>query len=326
MKDVAAWAGVGLKTVSRVVNEEPGVADGTAERVRAAIDALGFRRNDSARTLRKGQTASIGLVLEDIGNPFYSALSRAVEDVAHQHGSLLFTGSSDEDPVRERTLTLAFCARRVDGLIIVPASDDHSYLIPETAAGIATVFVDRPAHRVQADAVLTGNVRGAADGVAHLTRYGHRRIGYLGDAPRIFTADQRLRGYRQAMAAAGLPAGDAWVAMGTPTPENISHALDRMLGGREPVTALLCGNNRITIATLRALRARGKQVALVGIDDFELADLLNPGITVVAQDPARMGRMAAELLFRRLEGEGGPAQRIELETTLIPRGSGELPA
>ena len=325
MKDVAAWAGVGLKTVSRVVNEEPGVADGTAERVRAAIDALGFRRNDSARTLRKGQTASIGLVLEDIGNPFYSVLSRAVEDVAHRHGSLLFTGSSDEDPVRERTLTLAFCARRVDGLIIVPASDDHSYLIPETAAGIATVFVDRPAHRVEADAVLTDNVHGAADGVAHLFRHGHRRIGYLGDAPQIFTADQRLRGYRQAMADAGLQVGDAWVAMDTPTPETVGRALDRMLDGPEPVTALLCGNNRITIATLRALRARDRQMALVGIDDFEFADLLSPGITVVAQDPARMGRIAAELLFRRLDGERGPVQRIELETTLVARGSGEVP-
>src|SRR5579859_5378045 len=102
MKDVAARAGVALKTVSRVVNDEPGVTPGTAERVRAAIEALGFRRNDGARVLRKGQTASIGLVLEDIGDPFYSGLSRAVEDVAHQHGSLLFTGSSDEDPLRER--------------------------------------------------------------------------------------------------------------------------------------------------------------------------------------------------------------------------------
>jgi LacI family transcriptional regulator len=325
MKDVAAWAGVGLKTVSRVVNEEPGVADGTAERVRAAIDALGFRRNDGARTLRKGQTASIGLVLEDIGNPFYSALTRAVEDVAHRHGSLLFTGSSDEDPVRERTLTLAFCARRVDGLIIVPASADHSYLVPETAAGIATVFVDRPAHRVQADAVLTDNVSGAADGVTHLIRHGHRRIGYLGDAPRIYTADQRLRGYRRAMSEAGQVAEDAWVAMATPGPETVGRALDRMLDGPEPVTALLCGNNRITIETVRALRARDRWVALVGIDDFEFADLLTPGITVIAQDPARMGRMAAELLFRRLAGERGPAQRIELETRLIPRGSGEMP-
>ena len=121
MEDVAAYAGVALKTVSRVVNGEPGVTPGTAERVRAAIDQLGFRRNDSARMLRKGQTASIGLIMEDIGDPFYSVLSRAVEDVAREHGHVLLTGSSDEDPVRERELALAFCARRVDGLVVIPA-------------------------------------------------------------------------------------------------------------------------------------------------------------------------------------------------------------
>src|SRR5580693_7775534 len=141
---------------------------GPGERVRAAIDQLGFRRNDSARILRKGQTASIGLIMEDIGNPFYSVLSRAVEDVAREHGHVLFTGSSDEDPVRERELALAFCARRVDGLVVIPAADDHTYLLPEMAAGIATVFVDRPARLIEADTVLINNVGGARDGVNHL--------------------------------------------------------------------------------------------------------------------------------------------------------------
>src|SRR3954447_18214272 len=134
MKDVAARAGVGLKTVSRVVNGEPGVTPETERRVQEAIDALGFRRNDSARLLRKGRTASIGLVLEDLADPFYSPLSRAVEDLARAHGTLLFTGSSAEDADREQELVLAFCARRVDGLVIVPASQDHRYLKPEIAA------------------------------------------------------------------------------------------------------------------------------------------------------------------------------------------------
>ena len=160
MKDVATRAGVALKTVSRVVNDEPGVTPETASRVRNAINELGFRRNDSARLLRKGQTASIGLIMEDIGDPFYSALSRAVEDVAHWNGSLLFTGSSDEDPQREQELVLALCARRVDGLIVIPASGDHRYLLPEIAAGVASVFVDRPAGMIEADAVLADNVGG----------------------------------------------------------------------------------------------------------------------------------------------------------------------
>src|SRR6201985_581950 len=146
MKNVAPRAGVALKTVSRVVNDEPGVTPETANRVRNAINELGFRRNDSARLLRKGQTRSLGLIMEDIGDPFYSALSRAVEDVAHWNGSLLFTGSSDEDPQREQELVLALCARRVDGLIVIPASGDHRHLLPEIAAGGAAVCLD-PAAR-----------------------------------------------------------------------------------------------------------------------------------------------------------------------------------
>ena len=145
MKDVAARAGVGLKTVSRVVNGEPGVTPDTERRVQEAIEALGFRRNDSARVLRKGRTASIGLVLEDLADPFYGPLSRAVEEVARAHGALLINGSSAEDPEREQELVLALCARRVDGLIVIPAGDDHRYLEPEIEAGVATVFVDRPA-------------------------------------------------------------------------------------------------------------------------------------------------------------------------------------
>jgi LacI family transcriptional regulator len=325
MKDVAARAGVGLKTVSRVVNGESGVTPDTAARVRTAVEALGFRRNDSARVLRKGQTASIGLVLEDVGNPFYSTLARAVEDVTHGNGSLLFMGSSDEDPERERKLTLTFCARRVDGLIIVPASTDHTYLLPEIAAGIAVVFADRPPGLINADVVLTDNVGGARDGVCHLIGQGHRRIGYIGDAPHIYTAGQRLRGYQQAMAAANLPIQEHWVAMALAQPEVIRRALGRMLDGSAPVTAVLCGNNRISVTVLRELTVRGAPAALVGFDDFELADLLTPGVTVVAQDPGQMGHIAAELLFKRLSGEQGPAQRIELPTRLVIRGSGEIP-
>jgi LacI family transcriptional regulator len=325
MEDVAAYAGVALKTVSRVVNDEPGVTPSTAERVRAAIEELGFRRNDSARILRKGHTASVGLIMEDIGDPFYSALSRAVEDVARNRGHVLFTGSSDEDPDREREIALAFCARRVDGLIMVPASDDHTYLLPEISAGIATVFVDRPARLIVADTVLSDNAGGAAEGVAHLISGGHQRIGFIGDSPRIYTSVRRHRGYQEAMAAAGLAVDDSWVTLSAPTPSGVQDALRQMQEGPFPVTAVFCGNNRISVAALRALRAMDWHPALVGFDDFELADMVSPGITVVAQDVARLGRLAAELLFRRLDGDHGPLERTELPTWLIPRGSGEIP-
>ncbi|GEB48285.1 MULTISPECIES: LacI family DNA-binding transcriptional regulator [Streptomyces] len=328
MKDVAARAGVGLKTVSRVVNGEAGVSSDTERRVKEAITALGFRRNDSARVLRKGSTSSIGLVLEDLADPFYSPLSRAVEEVARAHGALLINGSSAEDPEREQELVLALCARRVDGLVIIPASDDHRYLAPEIDAGVATVFVDRPPGRIDADVVLSDSFAGARTGVAHLIAHGHRRIGFIGDQPGIHTADERLRGYRAAMAEAGLEPADSWVAPGSTDAARVAADAARMLDAAEPVTAFFSGNNRVTVTLVRELAAparAGSGVALVGFDDFELADLLAPPVTVVAQDPADLGRNAAELLFRRLDGAEDPPRRLTRPTRLVPRGSGELP-
>ncbi|MGW4158167.1 LacI family DNA-binding transcriptional regulator [Streptomyces sp. NPDC004788] len=322
MKDVAARAGVGLKTVSRVVNGEPGVTPDTEHRVQEAIEALGFRRNDSARVLRKGRTASVGLVLEDLADPFYGPLSRAVEEVARAHGALLINGSSAEDPDRERELALALCARRVDGLIVIPAGTDHRYLEPEIRAGVATVFVDRPAGRIDADVVLSDSFGGARAGVAHLIAHGHRRIGFIGDRPRIHTATERLRGYRAAMEEAGLDVAEEWVSLGTTAPERVADAVEALLSGPEPVTAVFAGNNRVTVTAVRVLAGRERPVALVGFDDIELADLL--GITVIAQDAAALGRTAAERLFRRLDGAAEAPVTVVLGTRLIARGSGEI--
>nr|WP_203592454.1 MULTISPECIES: LacI family DNA-binding transcriptional regulator [unclassified Streptomyces] len=324
MKDVAARAGVGLKTVSRVVNGEPGVTAETERRVQEAIEALGFRRNDSARVLRKGRTASIGLVLEDLADPFYGPLSRAVEEVARAHGALLINGSSAEDSEREQELVLALCARRVDGLVVIPAGDDHRYLEPEIRAGVATVFVDRPAGRIDADVVVSDNFGGARDGVAHLIAHGHRRIGFIGDMPRIHTAAERLRGYRAAMEDAGIPVAPAWMSLGVTDPQRVRRAAEEMLSGPDPVTAVFAGNNRVTVTVIRVLAEQARRVALVGFDDIELGDLLRPGVTVVAQDAAALGRTAAERLFRRLDGTLPLPERIELPTRLITRGSGEL--
>ncbi|MFJ8046174.1 LacI family DNA-binding transcriptional regulator [Kitasatospora sp. NPDC096147] len=327
MKDVAAAAGVGLKTVSRVVNGEGGVTEQTAARVREAIAALGFRRNDSARLLRTGRTASVALLLEDIKDPFSSALTRAVEEVVWAEGCLLFTGSSGEDPARERELALAFCARRVDGLIVVPAGDDHRYLLPETESGTPVVFLDRPAAGIDADAVLSDNAGGARDGVAHLIRHGHRRIGFVGDQPHLHTAAERLRGYREAMAAAGLTVDQRWIDSGPSDPARVAAAVTRLTTGPEPVTALFTANNRITLAALHHLPAAPSEApALLGFDDLELAALLTPGLSVVAQDPAALGTAAARTLFARLAGDTTPPGRIVVPTRLIARGSAERPS
>ncbi|NBE94988.1 LacI family transcriptional regulator [Nonomuraea sp. KC401] len=322
MKDVASAAGVALKTVSRVVNGEPGVHPATAERVRAAIHRLGYSRNESARVLRRGRTATIGLVIEDVADPFYSGLSRAVEEVVIDHGCLLLSGSSGEQPGRERELVETFCARRVDGLIVVPAGEDHTYLRSELEAGTPVVFADRPPGAgLDVDTVLADNVSGAGQAVRHLLGHGHSRIAFLGDDPAIFTAAQRLQGYRAAL---GGLYDERLVSMRPPSLEAVRADLAGMLALDEPPTAVFAGNGRYTVTVLRALA--GRRLALVGFDDFELADLLQPGVTVVAQDPSWMGRVAAELLFRRLRGDVGPSEHIELPVRLIPRGSGEIAA
>jgi LacI family transcriptional regulator len=324
MVDVAGRARVSLKTVSRVVNREPGVAAGTMERVLAAIEALSFRRHDGAAHLRSGSTtASLGVVLMDVADPFYSALTRAVEEVAIRHGFLVFAGSSDEDVVRERQLAQALCARRVDGLLVVPAGTDQRYLRADITAGTPVVFVDRPGVGVSADAVLVDNAGGVRAAVEHLAAHGHRRIAFLGDNPAIYTARERLRGFTQGMAAIRRDPGRL-VEMGPHTPQSVRAALTRFRSERHPATALVTGNNRITVLVLRALAAmRGWRPALIGFDDLELADLLRPSLTVIEQDASALGRTAAELLFARIAGDRRPIQRVVLPTRLVARGSGE---
>ena len=179
MRDVAARAGVSLKTVSRVLNDEPGVLPAPSARVRDAALALGYQRNESAAALRRvGQSSrTLGLVIEDVGNPFYAALTKAVERVARPRGYLLVAGSSDQDPDVERQLITSLCARRVEGLLVVPTSPDLGYLADELAHGTAVVALDRPLPGVDVDSVVSGNADGARSAVGHLVALGHRHIG-----------------------------------------------------------------------------------------------------------------------------------------------------
>src|SRR5581483_120059 len=211
MRDVAALAGVSLKTVSRVVNGAPTVDAELASRVHRAAAQLNYRHNMTASNLRRGDRRSfmIGLMLEDISNPYSSVIYRAVEDVARERGVGVLAGSLDEDPGRERELAANLVARRVDGLIVIPAGRDHSYLRDEQEIGTAVVFVDRPPALLPADAVLAGNASGALTAVRHLIGHGHRRIAFLGDLATIATAEDRHAGYLDALSEAGLPADPA---------------------------------------------------------------------------------------------------------------------
>lgn len=328
MKQVAALAGVSLSTVSRVVNDDPAVRADLADRVRAAVDTLGYRHNAAASALRRndGLSSSIGLIVEDVANPFFSAVQRGIEDVARERNVLTFAGSSDEQADRERALCEALGARGVDGLIIAPAGSDHSFLLRDRAAGVALVFVDRPGRFIDADAVLTDNAGGAAAAVEHLIAAGHRRIGFLGDRPDLYTAGERLRGFEAGLARHGLSLDRALVRHTLTRAADAYETTRDLLLSSEPPTAVFTSQNLITIDAVRAIHDLGlaRSVALVGFDDVVLGDVVAPGLTVLAQDPVGLGRRAAELLFERLDGFDGPTQQIVLVPELIERGSGEL--
>jgi LacI family transcriptional regulator len=324
MPDVARAAGVSVKTVSRVINDEPNVSPTTHERVVAAIGALGFRRNDVARNLRSGTTSSsVGLVIGDLANPFYGSIAQAIQAVAAPRQFMVVVGSSEEGPGREQELVAALLRRRVDGLLITPTGSDQRYLVTEMEMGTPMVFLDRPPVGCRADCVVVDNRRGAKDAVAHLAAQGHRTIAVVGDSLAIPTARERMRGYHEALAVAGLPEDPTLVVLGPHTPAQAEAATDALLERDDPPTAFFTTNNRMTLGVLRSLWRRGHAADVAGFDDFELADLLPIPFMVVAHDPAEMGRRGAELLFARIDAGGGaPAKprRVVLPTTLVPRG------
>ena len=274
-----------------------------------------------------GRTATLGVILEDVANPFSAALHRAIEDVAAARNVDVFAGSIEEDPGRERHLVASFAARRVDGLAVVPASHDHSYLLAHKQAGMAIVFMDRQPDFLDVDAVVSDHRQGSARAVAHLLAFGHRRIAFLGDLATVQSASERHAGYFDAMGAAGVPVDSSLVCQDLHDSEVAEAAAMRLLEMSSPPSAFFASQNLITVGVIRALRRAGLQdrVALVGLDDVVLADLLDPPVTVVAQDPRRIGTRAAELLFARMDGDHSPAECHVIETTLIVRGSGEIP-
>jgi LacI family transcriptional regulator len=328
MRDVAALAGVAIKTVSRVVNGVTTVDPVLAARVNEAADKLGYRPNLTASNLRRsdGRTATIGMLVEDAANPFSAALTRTVENAARERGVLVLIGSLDEDPARERELVGALIDRRVDGLVIVPAGRDHSYLIKEQRAGTCLVFLDREPQLLDADAVVSDNRQGAINAVNHLLDAGHRRIAYLGDRASISTAVQRFAGYRHALELAHLEVDEEIVLHQASTVEAAIEATEQLLALPDPPSALFTSQNLVTIGASRALRTLGlhRTVAHVGFDDFPLADMLQPGISVIAQDIEALGKLAAEILFRRLDGDQSPSRTLTVPTRLIVRGSGEI--
>jgi LacI family transcriptional regulator len=325
MRDVAARAGVSLKTVSRVVNQEPVVEQRTVSRVEKAIDELRYRRDSLARNLRKGiRQQSIGLIIEDLANPFYAHLAQAVEDVADANDHSLILTSSRENPERERIFVLNLLQRGVEGLLVVPASRDHRYLSADLARGVPVVFLDRTPGGIDADVILSENRAGARRAVDHLIAHGHRRIAFVGDPIVLETSADRYMGYRDALDAAGIALDERLIVTSSHTVESAEVATRALISLDHRPTAIFAQNNRNCVGALRALQATGATMAVVGFDDFELATLLPIPVTVVANDPHEMGRQGAELLFQRLAGLEGPPIHKFIRSRLIERGTGEI--
>ena len=324
LTEVADLAGVSLKTASRALNQEPNVAPSTGRRVRDAADLLGYRLNGIARELRRGATSAlVGLISGDLTNPFYSAVASGIERELRQHGLLLITANNDEDAALEHSLVEAFLERRVRALLVIPSADDHEYLAIEGTRGVPFVFLDRPPDGLAADAVLIDNAGGARSAAEHLLGNGHRRIALVADLARMAPQRARIDGFVGAMRAAR---NDAWEPYVRTDVHDVRHAerTVRELLGRDPApTAIFTTNNRLTTGALRAMRDLAEPPALVGFDDFDLADVL--GTTVVAHDMTALGREAARLAYERISGHAGPARRIVISTSIVVRGSGERP-
>ncbi|MFF8845014.1 LacI family DNA-binding transcriptional regulator [Streptomyces sp. NPDC015127] len=328
LADVAREVGVSAKTVSRVLNEDGPSSPQTRERVLAAVAKLGFQPNLMARNIRVGgPDTTIGLIVPDLGNPFFGTVAGGIEDTVRDRGLTLLMGSSADDPARERTLIETFLARRVSVLMVAPAfGADHTYLKAQRAAGLPVVFLDRPGVGLSADCVVSSNRSGAQEGVAHLVERGHRRIGFVGDLPtRLYTRRERLAGYRAALEDAGI-AYDRALVTGAHDQGTAAAVTTRLLSLPEPPTALFAGNNIMALGVVAELARTGRRdIALVTFDDLPLAEVLEPALTVVAQNPAALGTAAATTALTRLDGDRTRARTVTIPTRLIPRGSGELP-
>jgi LacI family transcriptional regulator len=326
IRDVAALAGVGTKTVSRVINDEANVSPETRERVQRAVSALNFKPNQGAGALRRGdrKTLTLGLLVDAVDNPFSALINRAVETVAYRRDTAVLAASSDNDPDRERVMVDAFTRRRVDGLILSPVTEDQGYLHVEREQGTPLVFVDRPPTGLLADAVITNNYEATIEAARHLINHGHRQIAHLGNESAASTA--RQYGFTKAMAEAGLAESSLQLG-GLRSEQETDAAVRGLMQLDTPPTALFTSHYLVTLGAIRALHdlQLERRVALVGFDELVLADLVSPAITVMAPDPSRLGTIAAERIFARLDGDASSVQTLVVPAQLIARGSGEIP-
>jgi LacI family transcriptional regulator len=320
--DVARACGVSLRTASRVLNDDPRVAQATRQRVQAAMLELRFQPDEMARSLRAGTDTAVGFVVESISDPFFAEVIDAVELEMSRHGRSVLVTSTRRDHDWERDVIGRMTQRRIAGLLLCPTGGDHSWL---DTAGVPVVLVDRPAAGFSADLVEIDDHQAAFDATAHLIGHGHRRIAYIGDTPAIPTSAARLRGYRDALDSHQVEADERLVSCDAVTSQAAAEAVSAMMSGGQPPTAILSAATRASLGVVPALHAAGRTgIAVVSFGDFPMADALRPGVTVVDHPGHEIGRTAAARLLARLRDPALPVERIQVPAKLIERGSGEL--
>ncbi|WP_406434550.1 LacI family transcriptional regulator [Streptomyces sp. NBC_00631] len=330
MADVARSAGVSVATVSHVLNETRPVLPHTRQAVLDAIEELGYTPNTLARSLVTSRTRSIGLAVSAISNPYFTEILQGVEAAVLEHGYSLLIADPHDDPHHERKVAQLLHERRVDGLIVAPSAHPHALLAYLGRHAVPTVLLDRVIDgRADTappfDQVCAENTGPTARLVTHLAGLGHRRIGLVAGLPGLSTTGERITGYRQGLAAAGLALDDELILPGNSESAGAEQATAALLSLAAPPTALLTANNTMTIGALRTLRARGLSVpddiALCCFDDFAWADLFSPRLTAVAQPSRELGAEAVRVLLERLAVPDRPARTVRLPCAFVHRTS-----
>ena len=317
MQAVAQHAGVSSATVSRVLNGNGHVRDEVRRRVEQSIAALGYRPNQHARRLRGKGSRMIGLIFTDALNPFFASIAVAIEDVARQNGYTVVLGNTRYEPATFRHYLGTFLAYGVEGLVVVPsdASGEHRGLIERLS--VPCVVLDQRIPDLAVDQVASDNVAGARQLADHLLALGHRRIAFVGGDPKAPTGQDRVRGYRLAHEARGVPVDESLVHMADFWEES-AYAITESLLARTPPDALFAANLNTLVGTVRAVRAAGLtipgDIAVVGFDDIPFMSAITPFLTVVAQQSRTLGVIAAQLLIDKL---GGKRARSEHQTVLL---------
>jgi LacI family transcriptional regulator len=326
MADVAARAGVSAATVSRALSGDPSLVSAPAlQRILEAAEELHYTPNNLARNMRSGTARILGLIISDIGNPFFTAIVRGVEDVARRHRYSLILSNTDESAEREAASLGVMTAERAAGIIIASTNENEAAIRRSLDLGMAIVAVDRHITSVPTDSVVVDNESAAHAAVTHLIRLGHQRIAIIGGPPDAGTARDRQRGYERAMHEARLPVRDELVCQGDFRETGGLVMTRRLLDLADPPSAIFTVNNLTTIGALGALRERGVAVpaslSIVGFDDIPTGELVVPPLTAVQQPTYQLGVQAAQLLVRRLREPEAPIREVVLAATLVVRGS-----